>query len=253
MPTKSTPWRETEALVSHRPWPLPDQAWIMRQQWRDLLFLHWPVAASAIRSLIPPRLEIDLFGGEAWLGVVPFDMKGVTARGCPAPSVLCDFPEINVRTYVTANGKPGVWFFSLDVNKAHAVWGARTFFHLPYFKAQVATTREGDAVRYAHRRGDLAFEASYRPVGPALAEEEGFAAWATARYCLYCQNRRGRIFRGEIHHAPWPLQAAEVEIRRNTLLRDFPIGERHPAVLFSKSIDVLVYPLRPICLPAELA
>jgi uncharacterized protein YqjF (DUF2071 family) len=225
----------------------------MRQRWRDLLFLHWPVAPAAIRGLIPPTLEIDTFAGEAWLGVVPFDMKGVTARGCPAPSALCDFPEINVRTYVIRDGKPGVWFFSLDVDKALAVWGARTFFHLPYFQAEVSTSREGDTVHYAHRRGDLAFEASYRPIAPLAAGTDPFAAWATARYCLYCQYRRGRMFRGEIQHAPWPLQAADVDIRRNTLLKDFPVGERHPSILFSRSIDVLVYPLRAVCYPRDLA
>jgi uncharacterized protein YqjF (DUF2071 family) len=201
---------------------------------------------EAIRELIPPELEIDTFAGEAWLGIVPFNMKGVTARGCPAPSALCDFPEINLRTYVKRDGKPGVWFFSLDVNSPLAVWAARTFFHLPYFQAEVTTSREGDTVHYSHRRGDFVFDASYRPLDGAAAVKDPFSAWATARYCLYCHNRKGRVFRGEIQHAPWPLQAAEVDIRHNTLLKDFPVGERHPSILFSRSIDVLIYPLRSV-------
>jgi uncharacterized protein YqjF (DUF2071 family) len=215
----------------------------MRQQWLDLLFLHWPVSVEALRDRIPPQLEIDTFDGQAWLGIVPFNMKGVTARGCPAPSALCDFPEINVRTYVKRDGKPGVWFFSLDVPSALAVWGARTFFHLPYFQAEVHTSREDDTVHYSFRRGDLIFDASYRPIEDTSPVDDPFSHWATARYCLYCQNTRGRLFRGEIQHALWPLQRAELDIRHNTLLNGFPVGERHPSILFSRSIDVLIYPL----------
>lgn len=218
----------------------------MKQQWRDLLFLHWPVSPLFLRSLIPRGLELDLFGGQAWLGVVPFDMKGVTVRGCPAPRLLCDFPEINLRTYVVHNGKPGVWFFSLDVPHRLPVWAARTFFHLPYFKAEMSVSVTDQSVAYRHRRGALGFQATYRPLGPLASEENSFERWATARYCLYCQNRKGALYRGEIHHAPWPLQKAEVAITENCFLDAFPVGEMHPSVLFSKSLDVVVFSLERI-------
>ena len=113
----------------------------MQQEWLDLLFLHWEIEANALRPHIPDELEIDTFGGKAWLAVVPFSMRGVAPRACPKPSVICDFPEINVRTYVIKDGKPGVWFFSLDVPHRLPVWIARTFFHLPYFRAQMRVER----------------------------------------------------------------------------------------------------------------
>jgi len=229
--------------TSHRPWPLPKSPWIMKQQWRDLLFLHWPVDASEIRSLIPDGLELDLFDGKAWLGVVPFNMRGVTARGCPAPKSLCDFPEINLRTYVTKDGKPGVWFFSLDVSSPLAVWAARTLFHLPYFKAEVSCSCEEGIVSYDHRRGALKFKANYRPLDLFTAEPDSFEHWSTSRYCLYCQGKKGQLYRGNIHHGPWPLQRAELTFEENTFLDGFPVGEMHPSVLFSKALDVVVFPM----------
>ncbi len=230
--------------VAHRPWPLPDAPWMMRQQWQNLLFLHYPVDPAQIRDRIPAGLELDLFDGKAWLGVVPFDMKGVTGRGCPAPKTFCDFPEINLRTYVIHKGKPGVWFFSLDVPGALAVWAARTFFHLPYFKAAVECQVEEDQVHYRYARERRTFNADVHPVGEVFEAKEGFEHWATARYALYCQSRKGNLYRGDIHHAPWPLQRAEVAFQENTFLSEFTVGALHPSVLFSKSLDVVVYPLK---------
>lgn len=230
--------------LDHRPWPLPKKPWIMRQKWRDLLFLHWPIDPEAIRAHIPAGLTLDLFGGKAWLAVVPFDMNGVTARGCPAPRSLSDFPEINLRTYVTCQGKPGVWFFSLDVSSGLAVWAARTFFHLPYFKAEVSCKSVGLEVQYRHQRGDLLFSADYYPVESFQADPKSFEHWATARYCLYCQSGKGILYRGEIQHPPWPLERAEITLHQNTLLADFPVGEMHPSLLFSRSLDVVVFPLQ---------
>lgn len=230
--------------IDHRPWPLPGRRWIMRQVWNDLLFLHWEVDAGFLRSSLPEGLEPDLHDGKAWLGIVPFDMRGVTGRGCPAPPAFCDFPEINVRTYVLKDGKPGVWFYSLDVPSGLAVWAARTFFHLPYFKAEVRVERDGDWIRYRHRREALRFEADYRPLKIAEAAPDSFEHWATARYCLYTADRRGRVIRGDIHHAPWPLRHAEADLLHNTLLEGFPIGGMYPSALFSERLEVVVYPLQ---------
>src|SRR6185295_16469197 len=112
------------------PWPLPRQPWIMSMQWHDLLFMHWPVPTEALRAFIPAPLAIDTFDATAWIGVVPFRMAGVTPRGVPALPWLSAFPELNVRTYVTLDAKPGVWFFSLDAGNPIAVEAARDAFHL---------------------------------------------------------------------------------------------------------------------------
>jgi len=100
--------------TDHRPWPLPPGRWSWRQSWRDLLFAHWPVAAAAIRPLVPAELTVQEFDGTSWIAVVPFRMAGVMRRPLPDLPWVSAFPELNVRVYVEAGGKPGVFFFSLD-------------------------------------------------------------------------------------------------------------------------------------------
>ncbi len=232
--------------TDHRPWPLPETNWRWQQQWNDLVFVHWEVDPNWLRSRIPEGLEIDLHDGKAWLGIVPFSMKGVTLRKLPAPGFLCDFPEINLRTYVKRDGKQGVWFFSLDITQWTAVWIARTFFHLPYYKAQIATQNQGNQIEYHFRRNPLEFHASYTPETRVQPEKDSFENWATERYCLYSDNKKGDLFRAEIHHRQWPLQAASIEVHTNTMLNHWPVGCMHPSVLYSKTIDVVVYPLEKI-------
>ena len=112
--------------------------WVMRMRWVDLLFAHWAVDADALRTKLPDGLELDLYDGQAWLGIVPFVMEDVGPRGLPAPPAAGRFPELNVRTYVRHEGRPGVWFLSLDAASRPAVEGARTGFGLPYFHATMS-------------------------------------------------------------------------------------------------------------------
>lgn len=233
------------AQVDHRPWPVPASPWTWRQAWLDLLFVHFEVDAGDLRRLLPPELELDTHDGKAWVGIVPFRMTGVTKRGWPAPSLLCDFPEINVRTYVRHGGKPGVWFFSLDVRSGLIAWFARTFFHLPYHRAVIDLEGRDRVHHYVARRGANVFEADYRVGELAPSRPGSFGHWATERYCLYSQRRDGRCFRGEVQHPKWPLHRAELTIRRNTL-SPLALGPQHPEVFFSPRVDVVVWPLVPI-------
>ena len=107
----------------------------MVQRWHDLLFAHWRCPVSDLRALIPAALEIDTFDSTAWIGVIPFYMSGVRLRGAPPVPTAHAFEEMNVRTYVTLDGRPGVWFFSLDAASSLAVIGARVGVSLPYFRA----------------------------------------------------------------------------------------------------------------------
>lgn len=227
--------------TDHRPWPLPSQRPLLSQRWLNLLFIHWQVNETQLRAKIPEPLEIDRYDDKAWIAVVPFDMKGVTFNGLPAVRALSDFPEINVRTYVTYQGKPGVWFFSLDVPKQFAVWAARTFFHLPYRHAKVEVIEEAQAIHYKHKMPNASFEATYQPQSKKSFKVDTFEHWATERYCLYCQNKRGHLYRTEVHHPKWPLQYAILSIQENTLLKGWKLGAQHPSVLFSKHLDVVAY------------
>lgn len=228
--------------TDHRPWPLPKKNWLLTQTWLNLAFIHWEIDYGDLRSRVPAELDIDIFDGKAWIAIVPFDMKGVTLRGCPKLSFLSDFPEINVRTYVTYQGKPGVWFFSLDVPKRFAVWTARTFFHLPYRFADVSIADCAGEIEYKSQTRSETFKATYRPTKVENWDSGSFEKWSTERYCLYCQNNRGSLFRTEVHHPEWPLEVADLKIEKNTLLAPFHTKNRHPSVLFSKQIEVVAFP-----------
>ena len=170
--------------TSHRPWPLPDQPWIMHMCWRDLLFLHWPVPPRVLRPLLPPGLELDTFDGDAWLSVVPFRMTDVRPRFSPNVPGVSAFPELNLRTYSTAGGKAGVWFFSLDVPKRLPVWTARTLFHLPYNLADMSFEETDARIAYASRRKKdaLGFTGSYQPKGGSVDVAAGsLEEWLTER------------------------------------------------------------------------
>ena len=207
----------------------------------NLAFLHWEIDYQDLRKRIPSTLDIDLYEGKAWIAIVPFDMRGVTLRHCPTFDPISNFPEINVRTYVTRNGKPGVWFFSLDVPSKFAVWAARTFFHLPYRNGDVNVQKKGDAIHYSSAVANNRFHARYQPHSYEKFGKGSFELWATERYCLYCQSVSGKLYRTEVHHQKWPLQTTRIDIQENTLLDNFEIGEMHPSVLYSESIDVVAY------------
>ena len=236
------------SFLTHRPWPLPDGPWVMKQSWHDLLFAHWPLPAVILRPLVPPQLELDLRDGQGWVGVVPFRMSGVRARGLPPLPGLSRFPEMNVRTYVTVGGKPGVYFFSLDAANSPAVWTARTIYHLPYSHARMESRERDGVIHYDSRRyyGHAEFRARYRPIAAACLRERGsLEHWLTERYCLYTVHG-GRVHCGEIQHQPWPLQDAEAEIEVNTVAAAAGIAlpDAAPLLHFARRLDVLIWPLQ---------
>ena len=242
-------WSALLEHVAHRPYPLPDRAWHMTMSWLDLLFAHWSFAPATIAALLPPGLELDTHEGRAWVGVVPFRMEHVGPRGLNWLPGVSAFPELNVRTYVIADGKPGVWFFSLDAASTLAVRGARTGFHLPYFRAIMSCDERDGWIEYrSERRHPDApagvFVGRYRGVGPTYASEPGsLEDWLTERYCLYACDRRGRVRRGEIHHERWPLQRAEAEIEACSVTDGWGIAlpDEAPLLHFVRRIDVVAW------------
>lgn len=156
----------------------------------------------------------------AWLGVVPFHMSGIRMRGCPAVPTTGAFAELNVRTYVTDGVKRGVWFFSLDAESRLAVAVARRVWHLNYHRARMRWRREGEAVEYESKRvnGAAEFVARYWPVGEEFRGAAGsLEEFLTERYWMFAEDRRGRLYRGEVLHERWKLRRAEAEITRNTM------------------------------------
>jgi uncharacterized protein YqjF (DUF2071 family) len=192
---------------------------------------------------VPPELELQEFDGSCWLGLVPFRMAGVMRRPLPDLPWVSAFPELNVRTYVERDGKPGVWFLSLDATNPLAVWAARQYFHLPYFRAQMKVTDDGDGFRYRSRRPRAAFAGTFRPSSDAfLAAPGSLEHFLTERYCLYARSPDGLLFRSDVHHHPWPLQMATADITHNTMFEVHGISVAgEPLCHFARRIDVVIW------------
>jgi uncharacterized protein YqjF (DUF2071 family) len=234
--------------TEHRPWRIPDEPWVMTQTWHDLLFAHWPVDAGRLALKIPAGLELDLFDGTAWVGIVPFHMTNVAPRSVPALPWVSAFPELNVRTYVTYGGKAGVYFFSLDAGNPVAVGVARWMFHLPYFLASMSVEARAGEIDYSSRRtgenaADARFIATYRPIGATFQAAEGTLDYfLTERYCLYTTDS-GRILRLNIHHPPWPLQVAEATLKANTMaeVNGLVLPDMAPRLHFARRQDMVAW------------
>jgi uncharacterized protein YqjF (DUF2071 family) len=240
--------------TGHRPWPLPHGPWLMAQTWDDLLFAHWRVPAEALRPLVPVSLPVDTFDGSAWLTVTPFEISGLRLHGTPPVPGLSRFPELNVRTYTSLDGMPGIWFFSLDAGSAAAVAAARRTYRLPYHRARMTIERDVAGIRYRSARtspdgSTAALEVEYVPTGDARPPALGtLEHWLTERYCLYAADR-GRIFRAEIHHPPWPLQPARAAIAANTMAPPgVALPESEPLLQFARRQDVVIWPLKRVVL-----
>jgi uncharacterized protein YqjF (DUF2071 family) len=217
----------------------------MGQSWERLAFLHWPVDAAMLSAVLPPDVEPDQFDGSAWIGVTPFEVHSFRLRLTLPVPVISTFPEINVRTYVTCGGIPGIWFMSLDTSNWLAVQAARRAYRLPYHHASQAVRKRGDWIEFESRREDARFAGRYRPLGEVQPAQQGtFEHFMAERYALYTLNEREDVLRGDIHHRPWPLQPAEVEIGDNSMARPYGIeltGE--PRAHYAERVDVVFWRL----------
>jgi len=232
----------------------------MVQKWRDLSFLHWPIPVEQLRPLVPSDLDLDLFEGTAYVGLVPFRMTGVRPIGLPAVPWLSSFLETNVRTYVHRRGRePGVWFFSLDAANALAVGIARAWFHLPYFYSKMtlrevgqseSSTNEAAILYEGERRWPKPLPATYSlqtiPLGnPQPAIPGTLEHFLVERYILYTYSKR-QLLRGYVNHTPYPVQSAHASHLSNTLLAATHLQTPSTCLLahFSRGVDVKVFNLQ---------
>jgi len=245
------------STTGHRPWPLPSARWTMTQRWNDLLFAHWPVPAAEIAPLVPPGLCVDTFDGSAWVGVVPFWMDQIHTRGLPAIPGANRFPELNLRTYVREphSNLSGVYFFSLDAGNPLAVAAARTFYKLPYYWSKMSIERRGEReFLYSSERRfvkpSARLRVRYRSLGQA-ADKYGLEQFLTERYALYTADRGGALFKGNIHHLPWPLERAEAEFEINELpaAHGITLPDTAPLLHYSRELVVYVWALEPLPKP----
>lgn len=234
----------------------PEQAHVMHQSWKELLFLHWKIDPALIQATLPKGLTVDTFEGEAYIGIVPFYMCNIRPRFLPTVPGISNFLEMNVRTYVhDEHGRPGVWFYSLDANQKLAVRIARKFFNLPYFDAEMSASMDDLTVHYHSQQKGSDETASFQytptePIKPAQDYAKSLEFFLTERYFLFAYNqKKQQLYSGRVHHNAYPLHRAEVH-----QYSDYPIklaGFDQPArkpdhMLISRGVDVKIYPLQKV-------
>lgn len=230
---------------------------VMYQRWLELLFLHWSVDPSLVLPTLPLGLSVDTFDGRAWIGVVPFQMTGVRPRFLPAVPRISNFPELNLRTYVVdKQGRPGVWFYSLDTPRSLPNWIARTFFYLNYRLARIRVETNGATIDYCSElsqsgRWGYPQKYSWEREGSAFEAEPGSLEFFLAeRYRLFAHDPRGkRILTGQVHHVPYPLQRVRLGDYSMHLFEtnelEAPLGAPQSS-LASAGVDVEIYPMEPV-------
>lgn len=243
--------------VEHRPWLPPDSHWLLSQRLNDVLLMHFAMEPAVLRKLVPEELTLELYDGVAWLTVTPFTVSHVRPSGVPPLPGISFYSQINVRTYVTMNGKPGIYFFSLDASNLSTVWFARVFFRMQYWHSSIqvsgATIQSrpgsGKDIHFRARRlhgpaaqnGAAKLDVVYAPEGePEKARAGSLDAFLTERYCAYSWHRR-TVYRTEVHHQPWALQRVQVSVKANSIAEPLGIAlpDQPEICHFSRSLKML--------------
>jgi uncharacterized protein YqjF (DUF2071 family) len=223
--------------VTHRPWHLPVGRWRFYQEWNQAIFLHWVVPVSVLESHIPRGLNIDTIDGRAYVSLVAFTMQKIRPRNLPSISLVSEFHEINLRTYINNDGKPGVYFLSIEAEKALAVYVAKKLSGLPYRKSTILRT----AQKYISLNGenksslDVEFE-----IGQSLEQKSELDKWLTERYCLYL-DVNSKIFRFDIHHKEWPIKKVNLKhLELQYRIGTYSLSEKLPELMhYSDGVKVI--------------
>lgn len=229
--------------------------WVMFQRWQSVCFMHYPIDMHKLSPHVPDGLSIDTYNGQAWISLLPMHMVNLHLHDTPAVPGTSDFPEINLRTYVKVNDRPGVYFFSIDAESYLGSWVAKFLFHLPYVDAKMKIRKDGGRVSMqSDRPKSKKFKAArfsgwFEPYGPLKKAEEGSLEFFLAeRYTAFSADVEGRLYRGDLVHQPWEIRDAKFHIEENTILEaaGLDVGGAVPQVHFSPGTDSFIWPMLPL-------
>lgn len=225
--------------TQHRPFPLPKGEWMYYQEWNDALFLHWEVPYSALRKLVPAEFTIDTFKGKAYISLVAFTMQKIRLRYLPAVKAISDFDEINIRTYVTHQNKPGVYFLNIEAGKLLSAKVAKVISGLPYEKSTMF--RKPGTYLSTHPAKNFIFESTYK-IGNIKSPKTTLDHWLTERYCLYLQQKN-QAYRYDIHHLEWEIKTIHFDyLKVNYQIEEIQLTAKPDCCHYSKGVQVLAWP-----------
>lgn len=216
---------------------LQEKGWVISQRWENVLFLHYKVDAHELQKKVP--FPLDLYQGEAVVSIVPFVMSRIRFPFLPPVPGLSQLLELNLRTYVKVNGRPAVYFFTLDSNHLPGVLIARWFFFLPYRWIKLSFSSRD---QYQFSSPEFRLKAKVGSTRPSTE----FDLWATERYALFTKRGETSLV-GTVEHLPWTLQDIEVldlEDNFSNLIGEHLKMKSLMAAAYSQSLDVRFRPFR---------
>lgn len=225
--------------TSKRPWKIPSGNWSYYQEWNNALFLHWKVSPEELKEHTPANLDIDFYNGECWISLVAFTMERIRPRNMPSVSAISNFHEINIRTYLTTEDKPGVYFLNIKAGKRLSSFIAIKLSGLKYQFSKLKRDDNGD-IKYVSIKNvkGFEFEIGYK-IGHIIRNKTDLDRWLTERYCLYF-DKNEKNYRYDIHHKPWDLYEVEID----NFVIEYKIGNillnRKPDLMhYSKGVEVI--------------
>lgn len=236
--------------VSHRKWPLPVNSWSYYQEWNNALFLHWKVPVDDLQQFLPKNLKVDTFENEAWVSAVAFTMEKIRPKNLPAFAPISNFNEINIRTYVIHNDKPGVYFLNIEAQKLVSTKLSKLLSGLPYQKAQMKRFNKNELQHYTSslKKKGFTFTSKYR-ISDQTVSKTNLDLWLTERYCLYL-DRGGKTYIYEIHHLPWELQKVTLEeVQTNYRIGEIDLNSKPDHVHYSPGVKVIAW--KKVILPSN--
>ena len=232
-------------------------SWLMTQDWENVLFLHWPVSKEELRKHIPDELELDLYNDTAWISFVLFTVGESRPRLMPPIPPACNFPELNVRTYVKHGKKPGIYFFSLDAGRDFVVSLTTLGDFLPYRKAKVDYIEEDGRFAFSSHKLEEdepaeSFTIGFKPILGKMVDKKEIDRFLTDRFTFW-RKPKNTLYRMDITHPEWDLYPVEFQIEQNTMAPfiDFPQDENYPIAHYSPFMKTKYYPPMPVELDGE--
>lgn len=235
---------EILAQTQHRPWDLPTIPWLYYQEWNEVLFMHWEMDPEVLKELIPENLELDLYNHKAWVSLVPFTMEKIRPSFLPYFAPISNFHEINLRTYVTKNGKSGVYFINIGSQKWLSTLLAKKLSGLPYENALIKREFDGAKQKYTslNKTKGYDFSAHFK-TSPRTDPKSPLEIWLTERYCLYVDQGEN-LYCYDIHHTVWELEQVEIDPHRfqlNYQVESLKLVTYPDHINYSKGIKVVAW------------
>lgn len=227
--------------IEHRPFKYPKTSWKFYQEWNKAIFLHWEVDSKLIQPLLPKGLTLDIINNKTWVSLVAFDMNNIGIKNLPKPPYISDFYEINIRVYITCNGKPSVYFLSMEGNKRSSCKILKMVSKFPYRYSKM--NRNDSSYNSENKKFNDTFNIEYNIKNTAVKKDK-IDLWLTERYAVF-QDYKTHIIEYDVHHIEWPIQNITIQNLNVNYPRFSHLVNNQPdKVHYSSGVEVLTWDKR---------